>query len=129
MLPAKAWKFKVDTGERRHVERHGVVRRDGHGFSGYGPGGIRRLSRRHGEALGSRRRRVGSSADRHPTAQKKECRGEERENRRAGSPVGTAALNVATAPVKKLQSSLRRDYNREHDEYKILWSPLSCSLR
>jgi len=37
--------------------------------------------------------------------------------------VGTAALNVATAPVKKLQASLHRDYNREHDEYKILWSP------
>jgi hypothetical protein len=32
--------------------------------------------------------------------------------------VGTAALNVATAPVKKLQASLRRVYNREHDEYK-----------
>jgi hypothetical protein len=57
----------VDTGERWHVERHGVVRRDGHGFSG---------------------------------------------------PAGTAALNVATAPVKKLQASLRRDYKREHDEYK-----------
>ena len=123
MLPAKAWKFKVDTGERRHVERHDVVRWDGQGFSGYGLGGIRRLSRRHSEALGRRQRRVGSSADRHPTAQKKECRGEERDNRRAGSPVGTAALNVATAPVKKLQASLRRDYNREHDEYKILWSP------
>ena len=25
---------------------------------------------------------------------------------------------MATAPVKKLQASLRRDYNREHDEYK-----------
>jgi hypothetical protein len=25
---------------------------------------------------------------------------------------------VATAPVKKLQTSLRQDYNREHDEYK-----------
>jgi hypothetical protein len=61
---------------------------------------------------------VGSSEDRHPTAQKKECRGEERDNRRAGSPAGTAALNVATAPVKKLQASLRRDYKREHDEYK-----------
>ncbi len=33
----------------------------------------------------------------------------------AGSPAGTAALDVATAPVKKLQASLRRDYNREHD--------------
>ena len=54
---------------------------------------------------------VGSSADRHPRAQKKE-------NRRAESPAGTAALNVATAPVKKLQASLRRGYNREHDEYK-----------
>jgi len=40
MLPAKAWKSKVDTGERWHGERHGVVRRDGHGFSGYGPGGL-----------------------------------------------------------------------------------------
>jgi hypothetical protein len=37
--------------------------------------------------------------------------------------MGTAALNVATAPVKKLQASLRRDYDREHDEHKILWSP------
>src|SRR5829696_4587944 len=64
---------------------------------------------------------VGSSADRHPRAQKKE-------NRRAGSPAATAALNVATAPVKKLQTSLRRGYNREHDEYKILWRPLSRSL-
>jgi hypothetical protein len=52
---------------------------------------------------------VGSSADRHPRAQKKE-------NRRAESPAGTAALNVATAPVKKLQASLRRGYNREHDD-------------
>jgi len=69
---------------------------------------------------------VGSSADRHPTAQKKECRGAEHENRWAGSPAGTAALNVATAPVKKLQASLRRDHNREHDEYKIL---LDCVLR
>jgi hypothetical protein len=25
---------------------------------------------------------------------------------------------MATAPVKKLQASLRWDYNREHDEYK-----------
>jgi hypothetical protein len=25
---------------------------------------------------------------------------------------------VLTAPVKKLQASLRRVYNREHDEYK-----------
>jgi hypothetical protein len=66
---------------------------------------------------------VGSSADRHPRAQKKE-------NRRAGSPAGTAALNVATAPVKKLQTSLRRGYNREHDEYKILWRPLrACADR
>jgi hypothetical protein len=64
---------------------------------------------------------VGSSADQHPRAQKKE-------NRRAESPAGTAALNVATAPVKKLQASLRRGYNREHDEYKILWRPLSRSL-
>jgi hypothetical protein len=64
---------------------------------------------------------VGSSADQHPRAQKKE-------NRRAESPAGTAALNVATAPVKKLQASLRRGYNREHDEYKILWPPLSRSL-
>jgi hypothetical protein len=62
--------------------------------------------------------KVGSSADRHPTAQKKECRGEEREHHRVGNPAGTAALNVATAPVKKLQASLRRVYNREHDEYK-----------
>jgi hypothetical protein len=64
---------------------------------------------------------VGSSVDRHPRAQKKE-------NRRAGSPAVTAALNVATAPVEKLQTSLRRGYNREHDEYKILWRPLSRSL-
>jgi hypothetical protein len=59
--------------------------------------------------------KVGSAADRHPTAQKKECRGEEREHHRAGSPAGAAALNVLTAPVKKLQASLRRDYNREHE--------------
>jgi hypothetical protein len=117
--------MEVQGGHGRAPARRAscVVRRDGHGFSGYGPGGIRRLSRRHGETLGSRQRRGGSSADRHPAAQKKECRGEERENRRAGSPMGTAALNVATAPVKKLQASLRRDYDREHDEHKILWSP------
>jgi len=72
---------------------------------------------------------VGSSEDRHPTAQKKECRGEEREHHRAGSPAGTAAVNTLSVPVKKLQASLRRDYNREHDGYKILWSPLSRSLR
>jgi hypothetical protein len=58
---------------------------------------------------------VGGSA---PDGAEERCRGEERENRRAGNPAGTAALNVATAPVKKLQASLRRDDNREHDEYK-----------
>jgi hypothetical protein len=120
MLPAKIWKFKVDTGERRHVERHGVVRRDGHGFSGYSHGGIRRLSRRHSEALGSRRRRGGFLGGSSPDGAEERCRGEERENHRAGSPARTAALDVATAPVKKLQASLRRDYNRKDDGYVIL---------
>jgi hypothetical protein len=113
----------LDTGERRHVECHGVVRRDGHGFSGYGPGGIRPLSRRHGEALGSRRGRGGFLGGSAPDGAEESRRAEEREHHRAGNSAGTAALNVATAPVKKLQASLRRDYNREHDGYNILWSP------
>jgi hypothetical protein len=42
---------------------------------------------------------VGSSADRHPRAQKKE-------NRRAGSPAGTAALNRGNRPSKEAADKL-----------------------
>jgi hypothetical protein len=117
--------LEVQGGHGRAPARRAscVVRRDGHGFSGYGPAESDDCRAATAKRWVAGREEVGSSADRHPTAQKKECRDEERENRRAGSLAGTAALDVATAPVKKLQASLRRDYNREHDGYKILWSP------
>jgi hypothetical protein len=53
----------VETDERRHVERHGVVRRDGHGFSEYGPGGIRPLSRRRRTAFAAATKRLTSGSD------------------------------------------------------------------